>query len=339
MNRAFPLAGLFSRKNIPIGTRLPKLKNPRREPDWKQADPSWIDRALACSQKRSSGGWWVADVSSEVGQVPRSHRIDGQEVVLWRSKDGVHAAPAACPHMGADLSCASVHDGKLRCPWHGLELGPQGHGTWRPYPCHDDGVLVWIRLAPAEQPTDAPIQAERPKHGIEAVIRMEAQCEPLDIVANRLDPWHGVHYHPHSFADLNVLEQSKDEVVLRVAYRAFGPFCVEVDARFHSPERNSIVMTIVAGEGKGSIVSTHATPIDEGRTMVTEVTFATSERMGFRIAEYAGGLLEPFIKRRARLLWIDDIAYAERRYQLRTGKKRASASNRAETTSPTTDGL
>ena len=39
------------------------------------------------------------------------------------------------------------------------------------------------------------------------MIRMEAQCEPRDVIANRLDPWHGAHYHPHSFGRLRVIEQ------------------------------------------------------------------------------------------------------------------------------------
>ena len=43
---------------------------------------------------------------------------------------------------------------------------------------------------------------------------------------------------------------------------------VEVDAVFHCPEPRTIVMTIVEGEGKGSVVETHATPIAPGRTAV-----------------------------------------------------------------------
>ncbi|WP_435844405.1 DUF5914 domain-containing protein, partial [Streptomyces griseus] len=28
------------------------------------------------------------------------------------------------------------------------------------------------------------------------------RCEPQDVVANRLDPWHGAWFHPYSFVDL-----------------------------------------------------------------------------------------------------------------------------------------
>ena len=97
----------------------------------------------------------------------------------------------------------------------------------------------------------------RPSRALAGVIRVEARCEPEDVIANRLDPWHGVHFHPHSFARLRVLRQDDDEIAVRVAYRVAGPVCVEVDAVFASPQPRSIVMTIEAGEGAGSVVEIH----------------------------------------------------------------------------------
>ena len=76
-------------------------------------------------------------------------------------------------------------------------------------------------------------------------------------------------------------------------------------------------MTIVDGEGTGSVVETHATPIAAGRTAVIEATLATSERPGFGHALKLARWLRPAINARAARLWVEDIAYAERRYQLR----------------------
>ncbi len=226
-------------------------------------------------------------------------------------------APAACPHMGADLSCGTVRRGKLVCPWHGLELGSAGHGKWQPLPVHDDGVLAWVRLE-GEEPTDLPIVAPRPERFIEAVIRVEADCEPEDVVANRLDPWHGVHYHPHTFAALSLLDVEEDVMRLRVSYRVRGPVCVEVDATFHSPNPRSIVMTIVGGDGAGSIVETHATPLGPGRTAIVEAALATSDRRGFPVARlFLSAFFRRMIAERAGRLWVEDAAYAERRYALR----------------------
>jgi isorenieratene synthase len=228
-------------------------------------------------------------------------------------------APDACPHMGASLTESCVKEGKLICPWHGLALGKEGHGAWKPYAVHDDGVLTWVRLGEEDPEAPKPVLPPRPNIYMEGVIRMEARCDPADIIANRLDPWHGAHFHPYSFAALSVIDLNDDVLKVRVAKRLIGRMCIETDATFHSPEPRTIVMTIVEGEGKGSVVETHATPIEPGRTAVIEATLATSDRKGFRRARKLQRFIRPLIERSARRLWVDDAAYAERLYALRGG--------------------
>ena len=287
-------------------------------PDWVQANPARIERALARALALPGGGWFAVDASARIGREAAGYSVDGQELVLWRAQDGaLRAAPATCPHMGASLACARLRGDNLLCPWHGLELGDGKHGRWAPLTAHDDGVLAWVQLAAEDAATPLPILAPRPERALSGVIRMEANCEPGDILANRLDPWHGAHYHPHSFGRLKVLEEREDLLRVRVAYRVLGPLAVEVDATFHCPDPRTIVMTIVDGEGTGSVVETHATPIAAGRTAVIEATLATSERPGFGHALKLARWLRPAINARAARLWVEDIAYAERRYQLR----------------------
>lgn len=291
-----------------------------RKPDWAQADPAAIERALEHALGKPGGGWFVLGASRRVGIGPARFWVDGTELVVWRDGDGqAHAAPATCPHMGADLCSGRVERGKVVCPWHGLALGPRGHGDWKPFPVHDDGVLTWVRLPNGEAPTDAPILAPRPTTFFDGVIRVDATCEPSDVLANRLDPWHGAHYHPHSFANLRVLDATDDVLTLRVAYRVVGKLAMEVDATFHCPDPRTIVMTIVRGEGVGSVVETHATPLERpDRTAVIEATLATSERPGFGAAVRLGArAFRPAIEARARRLWVEDAEYAERRYALR----------------------
>ena len=291
---------------------------PAETPDWVQANPSRIEKALARALALPAGGWYVVDASEAIVRTPRAYAIDGHELVLWRAVDeSVRAAPEACPHMGASLAGACVRGDNVVCPWHGLELGDGPHGRWRPLRAHDDGVLVWVQLADDDSCTEAPILAPRPEKFLSGVVRMEAACEPSDIIANRLDPWHGAHFHPHSFARLKVLSDREDVLLVRVAYRVLGPLAVEVDATFHCPDPRTIVMTIVGGEGVGSVVETHATPISPGKSAVIEATLATSERPGFKFALGFGRLLRPMIERRAARLWVEDVAYAERRYRLR----------------------
>ena len=307
---------------MPMGRRLPPMEGPAEatRPDWVQADPQRIDRALRRALLREGGGWCVVDASRSIGPAPTRYVLDGKAWVCWRDDDGhPHLAPNSCPHMGAELHCAKVEGGELVCPWHGLKLGKKGRGTWQPVPCHDDGVLVWARILEGETPTDAPIMAPRPKTFLEGTIRMTGRCDAQDIVANRLDPWHGVHYHPHSFARLRLLEASDDVLTVRVAYKVVGPVCVEVDCTFHSPQRRAIVMTIVRGDGAGSVVETHATPVRPGETAMVEATLASSDREGFHHALRIERMVRPFVEKRAKRLWQEDLEYAERRYALRHG--------------------
>ncbi len=323
---------------IRIGRRLPELP-PRANarPDWMEADPRFIEEATRRAMAREGGGWCVLDASRRIDGSPRRLRVAGRDLVVFRSEGRVVAAPNGCPHMGAELHQGRVEDGRIVCPWHGLALGPEGRGRWQCLPTHDDGVLVWIRAIAGETPTETPIVSPRPRPFIGGVVRMEARCEPEDVIANRLDPWHGVHYHPHSFASLRVTERDPDRLALRVAYRALGPLVVEVDCTFHAPTRRSIVMTITDGDGTGSVVETHATPMGEGRCAVVEATLASSDRKGFALARRAAPLVRSLIERRAARLWVEDVSYAERRYALRTsedtlrdGKPRAvPASGRA----------
>ncbi|CAM5265738.1 (2Fe-2S) ferredoxin [Streptomyces avidinii] len=94
-------------------------------------------------------------------------------------------------------------------------------------------------------------------------------------------------------------------------------------AEFTAPDPRTVVMRITDGEGVGSVVETHATPLGPARdgsprTRVTEAVIATSHRTGFTAARTAAPLLRPLIRHAAGRLWKDDLAYAERRWQLRS---------------------
>jgi hypothetical protein len=316
------IQGLTRMSPITFGRCLRPLPPPERHQlDWTQARLPAIRAALERARGLPSGDWYVVDASRRFAGRPSFYWIDGHEVVAWRSAGRVQLAPNCCPHMGAPLSAGRFEQGELVCPWHGLRLSERGHGHWQPYTVHDDGVLTWIRLGPADPATPLPVLAPRPSGALEAVIRTVAEADPEDVIANRLDPWHGVHFHPHSFARLRVLGDQGGVITLRVAFRVLGPLCVEVDATFHCPDPNTIVMTIIDGEGRGSVVETHATPLFPGRTAIVEATLATSDRPGFGLAIRSAWLLRPLVERAARRLWIEDSAYAERTRYLRTGQR------------------
>jgi len=301
-----------------FGRALAPAPSVDMRPDWEQAEPVWIKRALTHSQALPTGGWYALDASRAITDAPQRYEVEGRALVVWRDAHGLLAAPEACPHLGASLATARACEGKLVCPWHGLALGRDGYKGWKPFATHDDGVLAWVRLDGfTDDLTEAPILPSRPARALDAVMRVEAQCEPRDVIQNRLDPWHGVHFHPHSFGTLRVIDRAEDAITVRVAYKLPLSLAVEVDARFHCPDARTIAMTIIAGEGSGSIVETHATPISAGRTAVIEATLATSERPGFGAAIAAAPVLRPIMAWAAKRLWTEDAAYAERIYALR----------------------
>ena len=121
---------------------------------------------------------------------------------------GLHVGPGVRPHSGADLSTGTVDCGTLICPWHGLRLAGDWEFGWTPLPAHDDGVLAWVRLdtVGGEAPLDpSGCSGPAPRQRLHAVTRQVGVCEPDDIIANRLDPWHGAGFHPYSFMHLDVL--------------------------------------------------------------------------------------------------------------------------------------
>lgn len=312
---------------------IPKVDWAGQTPTYQEAEPAIIDAALARALRRPSGNWFVVCASADVrSDRPYGAHVAGSEIVAWRDqRGGLHIGPASCPHLGADLATGKVECGGLICPWHGLRLEGGREFGWKPLPAHDDGVLVWVRLdkAGGEEPLDAPVLPVRPTGPqVAAVARLEGVCEPRDVIANRLDPWHGAWFHPYTFTQLEVLsapapdaDDAADLFQVAVTFRV-GRFGVPVIAEFTAPEPRTIVMHIVDGEGAGSVVETHATPVGTGpdgrpRTAVIEATIAQSDRTGFQQALRAAPLMRPLMRIAAARLWRDDLIYAERRYALR----------------------
>ncbi|WP_411103906.1 DUF5914 domain-containing protein [Streptomyces sp. cmx-4-9] len=318
-------------RRLPVSVRRHPVAWHRQRSTWKDASPALIGAALARARARPSGNWYVLGPSSAVRPGAGYGRtVAGTEVVAWRDARGaLVAGPGACPHLGAALAQAPVVCGTLVCPWHGLALDGAPFGGWNPYPAHDDGVLAWVRLdgPGGEEPCDRPAVPARPPADLSltAVYTGTGACDPEDVVANRLDPWHGAWFHPYSFVDLTVLDDGAagDVLTVQVSFKLARRLVVPVTAEFSAPGPRTVVMRITEGEGVGSVVETHATPLGAGsdgrpRTLVTEAVVAASHRPGFALARTAAPLLRPLMRRAAGRLWQDDLAYAERRWELRS---------------------
>ncbi|MFJ2950952.1 DUF5914 domain-containing protein [Streptomyces sp. NPDC087226] len=323
------------RRRLPLSLRGHAVPWERQSPTWREARPALIAGALERARARPSGNWYVVGASRAVrDDRPLTRTVAGREVVLWRDAAGRPVAgPGICPHLGAPLGDGRVRCGTLVCRWHGLALDGGSFAGWEPFPAYDDGVLLWVRLdaAGGEPPLDAPVVPRRPARGraLTAVHTAVGVCEPEDVVANRLDPWHGAWLHPYSFVDLTVTgtpdgaDGGEDGFTVDVSFKVAGRLVVPVRAVFTAPEPRTVVMHITEGEGAGSVVESHATPLgsdDRGRprTAVVEAVVAASGRPGFALARGAAPLLRPLVRAVAGRLWRDDLAYAERRWSLRS---------------------
>ncbi|MEW2530241.1 DUF5914 domain-containing protein [Streptomyces sp. NPDC047071] len=322
------------RGRLPLRLRRAPAPWQRQRPTWREARPALIADALQRARARPGGNWYALGASRELrADRPLARTVAGHEVVLWHNAQGrLVAGPGACPHLGAPLGDSPVCGGTLVCHWHGLALDGSPFAGWQPWPAHDDGVLLWVRLdaAGGKEPTARPPAAARPAAAtaLTAVYTGVGLCEPDDVVANRLDPWHGAWFHPHSFVDLTVVDtpgphDEEDAFTVDVSFKVAARLVVPVRAVFTAPGPRTVVMRITEGEGRGSVVETHATPLapdpwGRPRTAVVEAVMATSDRPGFTAARRAAALLRPLIRYTARRLWRDDLAYAERRWALRS---------------------
>lgn len=308
-----------------------------QQPTYLAAKPAIIAAALERAQRRPSGNWYVFAASRDIRtDRPFGFTVAGIELVAWRDRrQRLTVGPGACPHLGAPMAQARVDCGALVCRWHGLRLDSGGAPGWTPLPCHDDGVLAWVRLDSVDggSALGTPVIGARPPahRAVSAVATVSGVCEPTDVVANRLDPWHGAWFHPYSFTHLEVLEtpplhqdsiESEDRFLVAVTFRVGRWLGVPVRAEFTSPDPRTVTMRILDGEGAGSVVETHATPLGPGpdgrpRTAVIEAVIADSTRPGFAHARRVTPILRPIMTRAATRLWRDDLAYAERRYQQR----------------------
>jgi phenylpropionate dioxygenase-like ring-hydroxylating dioxygenase large terminal subunit len=104
----------------------------------------------------------------------RAVSLAGEDVVLWRGTEGIHAWQDLCIHRGVKLSLGRVVEGcALRCAYHGWTYDESGrcahmpaHPSVSPPPrarvktfaCAERAGLLWVSLA--DEPGPAPDLAE-----------------------------------------------------------------------------------------------------------------------------------------------------------------------------------
>ncbi len=71
--------------------------------------------------------WYALAFASEIGARPRLVRALGEDLVVWRARDGRPAVLSnQCVHRGGSLADGEVVDGCVRCPYHGWRFDAAG---------------------------------------------------------------------------------------------------------------------------------------------------------------------------------------------------------------------
>ena len=147
----------FHRMRDGIGKAWPFEVLPRTDwgaqtPSHVQADPRVIAAALERSQRRPSGNWFVIGASTDIASEPHGAVVAGADLVCWRDGTGtLHAGPARCPHLGADLCTGAVDRGHLVCPWHGLRLTGRDRPDWPSVPVFDGDRITLQSVRSCQQ--------------------------------------------------------------------------------------------------------------------------------------------------------------------------------------------
>jgi phenylpropionate dioxygenase-like ring-hydroxylating dioxygenase large terminal subunit len=73
--------------------------------------------------------WYAAGLSYELDAGMLARTILDEEIVLYRTADGVIALEDRCSHRNVPLSLGKRIGDSIQCPYHGLEFGRGGSCT------------------------------------------------------------------------------------------------------------------------------------------------------------------------------------------------------------------
>lgn len=194
------------------------------------------DYELTCVEQGSPMGellrryWQPVCLSDELKDLPRKEKLLGEEIVLFRDKQGrVGALDPHCAHRGTSLEWGQIEERGLRCCYHGWLYGTDGQcldmpceteefrrsmDVWQPaYPTHEYGGLVFVYMGPPGTEPLFPMYDIIDTRGRDDVVLrgmrlwgdyavgMVKDCNWLQHYENIVDPWHLVMLHQHISGD------------------------------------------------------------------------------------------------------------------------------------------
>lgn len=311
--------------------------------------------------------WYLAALAGDLRPGKLSHvELLGEPVALGRAPSGgLFALRDVCPHRAAPLSAGRFQRDafgveSVACPYHGWRFRADGACAAIPsltadqamdvskirvrrYPVAESQglVFVWMGATPASEPDQPPpIFPGVVGGGPKLVDRMVFDAHIDQAVVGLMDPAHGPYVHQQWWWRAAGSEHDKEK---RFEPRETGFAMVR-----HAPSSNSRAYALLGGKpeteitfrlpglrwehvivGRRQVLSlTCLTPIDEGRTQVTQI--AWSDHPAFTLLKPAiAAMARTFLrqdadmvklqnqglKHGAGLMWIDDADRQAKWYQ------------------------
>jgi len=288
--RAFPL--VFTRDAAPqpyAGPARPTDGAKDRESDVQRS----VERLLYLGVRNN---WYCVAASGEVKDKPLALRALGEKLVLWRDDQGrVRALEDRCPHRGMALSAGSLHQGRLRCAYHGIEVDGNGaviqvpafpdcpysgKKMLRDYPVLEHYEGIWVYFGDERNadppPLELPPELTEPEwSGLPYVDVWPAHYQY--VYDNVCDPMHGSYLHRSTYTHaygagtdtIRVKDTGHGFEVFREGQQGVAFDWMEfIDAGACKYMRVKIPFPQSAGPGGNLQVIFFVTPIDGNTTKV-----------------------------------------------------------------------
>ncbi len=140
-------------------------------------------------------------------------RLLGEDLVVFRHKNGYGVVAERCPHRGTSLAQGTVEPDGIRCAYHGWKFAPDGRCLEAPpeppdtpllrraravaYPAQELGGLVFAYLGPQPAPQLPRWDVLAWDNALRDIGQAHLPCNWLQIMENSVDPHHTERLHGH----------------------------------------------------------------------------------------------------------------------------------------------
>ena len=193
---------------------------------YKQAIVPKIDEGLVRTDSKTPTGeylrryWHPVALTSEVSEAPKSIRILGEDLVIFKTTKGnIGLVHKACPHRRASMVYGKIEERGIRCCYHGWLFSPEGKILETPgedpnskqaaklretfklgaYPIIEFNGLVFSYLGPMDKIPEFPhYDSFEIPDNISSPYRIDYNCNWIQVLDAIMDPVHTSFLHGQS---------------------------------------------------------------------------------------------------------------------------------------------